>query len=107
MGLRDLLQKSGFNLDQQTIAQIMVKVDVNRDGVIQFSEFCHAISILINTMSQEEENVMPDIKSVNKLELRSYFMRLFKIADTNGDGVLQPAEMELCCASLASALTVQ
>merc|ERR1712086_732031 len=92
--LRDLLQKSGFNLDQQTIATVMDAVDVNRDGVIQFSEFCHAMSILINTMSQEEENVMPDIKSVNKLELRSYFMRLFKIADTNGDGVLQPAEME-------------
>jgi Ca2+-binding EF-hand superfamily protein len=92
--LRDLLQKSGFNLDQQTIATVMDAVDVNRDGVIQFSEFCHAISILIKTMSQEEENVMPDIKSVNKLELRSYFMRLFKIADTNGDGVLQPAEME-------------
>merc|ERR1711865_127463 len=87
--LRDLLQKSGFNLDQQTIATVMDAVDVNRDGVIQFSEFCHAISILINTMSQEEENVMPDIRSVNKLELRSYFMRLFKIADTNGDGVIE------------------
>lgn len=94
--LRDLLQKSGFNLDETTIELIMAAVDVNYDGVIQFSEFCHAISLLINSYDPagEEENVMPDIRSVNKLELRSYFMRLFKIADTNGDGVLQPAEME-------------
>merc|ERR1712054_758204 len=89
--LRDLLRKSGFNLDNQTIARIMVAVDTNRDGVIQFSEFCRAIKILISEIPRSE---MPEPHTVGTAELRSYLQRLFKIGDKNGDGVLSPGEFE-------------
>jgi Ca2+-binding EF-hand superfamily protein len=89
--LRDLLRNSGFNLDDETIQTIMVAVDINKDGVIQFDEFCVAVAGLVTGLGQSQSQML-DIHSVNKLELRSYFQRLFKIGDTNGDGVLQPEE---------------
>jgi Ca2+-binding EF-hand superfamily protein len=89
--LRDLLRKSGFNLDNQTIARIMVAVDTNRDGVIQFHEFARAIKILISEIPRSE---MPEVHNVSTEELQSYLQRLFNIGDKNGDGVLSPAEFE-------------
>jgi len=90
--LRDLLRKSGFQLDNQTIARMMVASDTNRDGVIQFSEFCRAIRSLHSDGFAVGQ--LPDVSNVAPAELRSYLQRLFKIGDKNGDGVLQPAEFE-------------
>merc|ERR1712195_236796 len=90
--VRDLLRKSGFQLDNQTIARIMVASDSNRDGVIQFSEFCRAIRSLHSDGFAVGQ--LPDVSNVAPAELRSYLQRLFKIGDKNGDGVLQPAEFE-------------
>merc|ERR1711907_532200 len=95
--LRDLLRKSGFNLDNQTIARIMVAVDTNRDGVIQYSEFCRAIKALIAELSEPAPapaSAMPSVNDVAPAELQSYLQRLFKIGDRDGNGVLDPAEFE-------------
>merc|ERR1711998_121073 len=73
--LRDLLRKSGFNLDNQTIARIMVAVDTNRDGVIQYSEFCKAIKALIAELSEPAPapaSAMPTVNDVAPAELQSY-----------------------------------
>jgi Ca2+-binding EF-hand superfamily protein len=97
--LRNLLQKSGFNLDVQTIADIMVAVDVNKDGVIQYDEFCEAIKGLIQMLPSanllaKSSSDMPDINVIERAQLESYFQRLFAIGDINNDGVLSPEEFE-------------
>jgi len=97
--LRNLLQKSGFNLDVQTIVDIMMAVDVNKDGVIQYDEFCEAIKGLIQMLPSADllaksSSDMPDINVIERAQLESYFQRLFAIGDTNGDGVLSPDEFE-------------
>merc|ERR1712238_190890 len=69
----------------------MVAVDTNSDGVIQFSEFVRAVKILIDDIPRSE---MPEISSVSTEDLKSYLERLFKIGDTNSDGVLSPSEFE-------------
>merc|ERR1711998_321191 len=89
--LRDLLRKSGFNFDNATIARIMVAVDTNQDGKIQYSEFCRTMRILI---SEIPRSTMPDLNTVSVHELEQYLRRLFQIGDKNGDGVLSPSEFE-------------
>merc|ERR1712216_1115554 len=46
MELAALLCKSGFIFEDHVIDQIMDQVDTNHDGVIQYREFCNAMSIL-------------------------------------------------------------
>jgi len=50
---RDLLRKSGFNLDDTFINRIMSAADTNRDGVIQFSEFVPAMKAVIENLPRE------------------------------------------------------
>merc|ERR1712195_277484 len=91
---RDLLRKSGFQLDDETINMVMRKADTNHDGVIQYSEFVPAMRALVDGIPRSGSNDMPSLDNVSASELRSYLQRLFKIGDKNGDGVLQPAEFE-------------
>eukprot|EP00656_Telonema_subtile_P053822 TRINITY_DN786_c0_g1_i11.p1 TRINITY_DN786_c0_g1~~TRINITY_DN786_c0_g1_i11.p1 ORF type:complete len:202 (+),score=74.82 TRINITY_DN786_c0_g1_i11:1-606(+) len=60
--LRDLLSKSGFALDNQTIAHIMVAVDTNRDGVIQYNEFVPAVQALIEEINKPKP--MPEVSNM-------------------------------------------
>merc|ERR1711988_50577 len=66
--------------------------DTNRDGFIQYSEFCRAI----RSLSQDGFPVgqLPDVSNVSPPELSKYLERLFQIGDKNGDGVLSPSEFE-------------
>jgi len=90
--LRDLLRKSGFNLDNETIAHIMVGVDTNQDGVIQYHEFCRAIKDMVEDL--KKSTAMPGVADMPHAELESYLQRLFKIGDRDGNGVLSPEEFE-------------
>eukprot|EP00658_Telonema_sp_P-2_P040695 TRINITY_DN2909_c0_g1_i2.p1 TRINITY_DN2909_c0_g1~~TRINITY_DN2909_c0_g1_i2.p1 ORF type:complete len:369 (+),score=76.11 TRINITY_DN2909_c0_g1_i2:3-1109(+) len=96
---RNLLLKSGFQLDDETIQRIMLAADTNNDGVIQYAEFVPAMRSLISSIPRSDGPVapstsMPDASQVDATELRSYLQRLFKIGDRDGNGVLSPHEFE-------------
>jgi len=91
---RELLTKSGFDLDGKTITQIMEAADLNKDGVIQYEEFVPAMQALIGDMTNDTAEPMPHLHSVPPIEMEAYLRRLFQIGDRNNDGVLQPAEFE-------------
>lgn len=91
---RELLSKSGFNLDYATITKMMTAADTNKDGVIQFEEFVPAMRALIGDLTNDTAEPMPHLHSVPPIEMESYLRRLFQIGDRNNDGKLQPAEFE-------------
>jgi len=91
---RELLTKSGFDLDGKTITQIMEAADLNKDGVIQYEEFVPAMQGLIGDMTNNTAEPMPHLHSVPPIEMEAYLRRLFQIGDRNNEGVLQPAEFE-------------
>merc|ERR1712086_907792 len=87
-----LLQLSGFNIPAGTILDMVAAADVNGDGVIDYEEFVPAVSELLQ--AQKQQAAPTDAPVVNwkdfaPEELDLYLKNLFKIADENGDGVLQ------------------
>merc|ERR1712166_952291 len=94
MEMRTLMRTCGFQINNQTIARIMVDADTNRDGIIQYDEFCRCIRKLHTEGFPTVHHGLPDVSKATPAELKSYLERLFKIADANGDGVLQPYEFE-------------
>merc|ERR1711935_585248 len=48
---RDVLRKSKFMFDNETISRILVAADTNRDGVIQYSEFLPAMRALFQKIN--------------------------------------------------------
>jgi Ca2+-binding EF-hand superfamily protein len=91
---RELLTKSGFELDGPTITKIMEAADTNHDGVIQYEEFLPAMKALIGDLTNNTAEPMPHLHSVPPIEMEAYLRRLFQIGDRNNDGVLQPGEYE-------------
>jgi Ca2+-binding EF-hand superfamily protein len=87
-----LLELSGFNLAPSQVAAIVDEADVNKDGVIEYDEFVPVAIGILQARSRTGAPTMPKIDDVPPAMLERYFKKLFAIADTNGDGVLQPAE---------------
>jgi len=67
---------------------------VNQDGVIQYDEFIPAAMAILRARKQEGITPMPRIQDVPSAMLERYFKKLFAVADVNGDGVLQPSELQ-------------
>merc|ERR1711865_576623 len=90
-----LLQLSGFNIPAGTILDMVAAADVNGDGVIDYEEFVPVVRQLMQ--AQKQQAAPTDAPVVNwkdfaPEELDLYLKNLFRIADENGDGVLQPNE---------------
>jgi len=91
--LARVLGSSGFGFPKSLIKKVIEVADVNQDGVIDLEEFIPAMTtILKGDEAASAKTEMPSIQDVPKAMLEQYLKKLFLIADTNGDGVLQPAE---------------
>jgi len=92
--LSRLLELSGFNFAPSQVAEIVAAADVNHDGVISYEEFIPVAVGIMKARAESGADPMPDLSEVPPPMLERYFKKLFTIADTNGDGVLQPEELE-------------
>jgi Ca2+-binding EF-hand superfamily protein len=96
----NLLRRSGFGFSEGQIATLIDAADINKDGVIEYSEFVPAMSALLqgdfvqDTAPSTVSNEMPTLADVPPEMLQRYLLKLFRVADTNGDGVLQPSELK-------------
>ena len=96
---------TGFNFDEETIAEIIEAGDVNGDGVIQYEEYGDImLGILSDAYEAWEKSAKeeaPVVEDATKLrlddftdeELEIYFHRLFAIADADGSGTLDTEEV--------------
>jgi Ca2+-binding EF-hand superfamily protein len=82
------------------VLDMFLKADTNHDGVIEYDEFIPAMKAII-AGAKDAKNAapapaaapaMPNLEDVPEEMLERYLQKLFQIADTNGDGVLQPDE---------------
>merc|ERR1719502_526091 len=95
-----LLEMSGFNLSAKNIARLMDAADVNHDGVIEYEEFIPVALAMLEESKKKQSagsgsgSQMPRLSDVPESMLQQYFRDLFAVADTNGDGVLQPSEFK-------------
>jgi Ca2+-binding EF-hand superfamily protein len=92
--LSRLLELSGFNLTPSQVGEIAAAADVNHDGVISYEEFIPVATQIMKARTASGQNAMPDLSEVPPAMMERYFKKLFTIADTNGDGVLQPEELK-------------
>jgi len=83
-----LMQLSGFKFDTSTVAQVVEKADINHDGLIDYNEFVPMMLDLLD-IPQERFNY----QKYDRKTLEEYFYRLFRLADTNNDGVLELGEV--------------
>jgi len=89
---RRLLRLSGFNFSEELIDEVLNIADTNHDGVIEYDEFIPAMVGIIKAIAAKE--AMPNLADVPPRMLEDYLTKLFQVADTNGDGVLQPEEFQ-------------
>ena len=83
------------------VSQGFVDADTNKDGVIDYEELVSVFNGMIQARKQQQPDqsgaadvpLSYDPALFTAAELEHYLKELFSIADENGDGVLQPAEM--------------
>merc|ERR1712166_123136 len=94
--LAKLLKLSGSQLDAEQVIAMVLAADLNGAGVIEYEEFVPIAIELMHTAQTLEDtpqhSLERDWTSVSESEMNGYLRQLFSIADTNGDGVLQPVE---------------
>ena len=69
---------------------------VNHDGVIEYTEF---VPLMVGIL-EAKKNAELKQEEYTSQQLEAYFQELFRIADTDGNGTLDPAEV--CCVVLVS-----
>merc|ERR1711959_704366 len=100
----ELLTRAGLRFPAELVLKLFLEADVNHDGVIEYDEFMPAMLAVIGAMKEgaaeaaEEAATddaplpMPNPADVPADMMADYLQKLFKIADTNDDGVLTPTE---------------
>ena len=81
--------------------QLVAAADVNKDGVIEYKEFVplalelmKAAAAAAAPAAAEDDEALGSASDYSQAELEDYIARLFAIGDVNGDGVLDPAELD-------------
>jgi calmodulin len=102
--VQELLLMSGFNLDSGLVQRAVDAADLNADGVIDYSEFVPMMMNLLPGISNASvASAAPaapaaakglDPNNYSKEQIENYFHRLFRVGDVNGDGTLDPEELE-------------
>merc|ERR1712070_1360291 len=92
------MTRAGLRFPPELVLKLFLEADTNQDGVIQYEEFMPAMLEVIAAMKEgivdaaAEEFAMPNPADVPADMMADYLQKLFKIADTNDDGVLSPVE---------------
>merc|ERR1719162_1562325 len=97
----ELLTRAGLRFPANLVLKLFLEADTNHDGVIEYDEFMPAMLAVIAAMKGEDaaapashgaEFAMPDPADVPADMMADYLQKLFKIADSNDDGVLEYEE---------------
>ncbi len=87
----EALDLAGFELTDTEMKEMHASVDVNHDGVIQYEEFISKVPQIL-TESRSDSCLGPaELLEYDTLD--DYLRKLFTLADTSGDGVLQASEV--------------
>merc|ERR1712166_1194883 len=96
----ELLTRAGLRFPANLVLKLFLEADTNGDGVIEYDEFMPAMLAVIAAMkdgavtqaAESFEIGMPNPADVPADMMVDYLQKLFKIADSNDDGVLSPVE---------------
>merc|ERR1712166_1416183 len=96
----ELLTRAGLRFPPKLVLKLFLEADTNHDGVIEYDEFMPAMLNVIAAMKMKdditdaavEEFAMPNPADVPADMMADYLQKLFKVADSNDDGVLSPIE---------------
>merc|ERR1711865_745731 len=94
----ELLTRAGLRFPANLVLKLFLEADTNHDGVIEYDEFMPAMLAVIESMKDGitdaavEEFAMPNPADVPADMMADYLQKLFKVADSNDDGVLSPIE---------------
>merc|ERR1711865_962227 len=94
----ELLTRAGLRFPPKLVLKLFLEADTNHDGVIEYDEFMPAMLAVIESMKDAvtdaavEEFAMPNPADVPADMMADYLQKLFKVADSNDDGVLSPVE---------------
>merc|ERR1712086_736030 len=94
----ELLTRAGLRFPANLVLKLFLEADTNHDGVIEYDEFMPAMLAVIASMKDgittaaAEEFAMPNPADVPADMMADYLQKLFKVADSNDDGVLSPIE---------------
>merc|ERR1711966_506175 len=103
--LRTLLELCGFDLSAKEIEDFVSAADTNHDGVIEYDEFVPVATKMLKSKKKKMnkrrkkekkkiKKALPHASEFKAADLDKYVHDLFAIADTNGDGILQPRELK-------------
>ena len=95
-----LAECPNMDLSKSDIVTLALSADLNGDGVIEYDEFMPAMLAVIAAMKDGAvaqavdsfEIGMPNPADVPADMMADYLQKLFKVADSNDDGVLSPIE---------------
>merc|ERR1712086_362176 len=94
----ELLTRAGLRFPAKLVLKLFLEADTNHDGVIEYDEFMPAMLDVIAAMKDSitdaavEEFAMPNPADVPADMMADYLQKLFKVADSNDDGVLSPID---------------
>jgi len=86
-----LLMTAGFDLTEDEISELVAEVDLNEDGVLDYEEYIPCMAKLI--AERKAVSHMQTALQTDPALLETYLKDLFQIADSNGDGALDTAEV--------------
>jgi Ca2+-binding EF-hand superfamily protein len=90
LALASALATSGLDLPSSTIISAILESEPQDDGAVELTVFSQALRRELQDPRRRTEKL--HCADYSTAELGAYWQQLFLIADTNGDGVLQPVE---------------
>ncbi|KAA0169840.1 hypothetical protein FNF27_06863 [Cafeteria roenbergensis] len=98
------LRESGLGLTRQEINVLLAEVDEDEDGEIDYEEFLPVcFNVLVEIVSKQlEDRRIPK----EEVDLRDFFVSLFRDADSEGEGRLAPAVIKATLQSADIGLSI-
>ena len=92
----------GQNPTEDELLNLVMEVDIDGNGTIEFEEFLNMMKKKANETDEEA-----DLRQVNQIELYKYlfFREAFKIFDRNKDGWISMKELKKVASMLGTMLT--